>query len=93
VGRSAGEGAFYWLVINVGESQLTVGGASPGRLVLGSVRKQAEQSHGEQASEQHASIVFASIPAFGFLSDAPLTLRSKKKKKDFPSQAECFLQQ
>jgi hypothetical protein len=44
-----------------------VGGATLGLVVLGSIRKQLEQSPGEQASKQHPSMASASAPASRFL--------------------------
>jgi hypothetical protein len=38
-----------------------VGGAIPGLVILGSIRKQAEQ--GKQASKEHPSMASASAPA------------------------------
>jgi hypothetical protein len=43
-----------------------VGGAIPGLLVLGSIRKQAKQSHEEQACKQYLSMASASAPASSF---------------------------
>jgi len=43
-----------------------MGGAIPGQMVLGSIRKQADR-HEEQASKEHPSMVSASAPASGFL--------------------------
>jgi len=40
-----------------------VGGAIPEVAVLGSIRKQAEQARGKQASKQHSPMPSASIPA------------------------------
>jgi hypothetical protein len=44
----------------------TVCSASPGLVVLGCTRKQAE-SHGEQASKQHPSMASASVPTSGLV--------------------------
>jgi hypothetical protein len=54
-------GAFSQLVIK-GERPL-VGGAISGLVVLGSIRKQAEQASGKQASKEHPSMASASAPA------------------------------
>ena len=35
---------FPWLIIDMGEVQLTVGSATPGLVVLGALRKQADQA-------------------------------------------------
>ena len=45
-------------------AQLTVGGATLGLVVLGSIRKQAEK-----ASKQQSSVVSASAPASKFLPE------------------------
>ena len=44
-----------------------VGGAIPGLVVLGSVRRQAQPSQGKQASKQLLSMASASAPASGIL--------------------------
>ena len=44
-----------------------VGGAIPGLVILGSIRKQAEQSHWKQTSKQHPFMASASAPASRFL--------------------------
>ena len=54
-------GAFSQLVIKGGGP--TMGGAIPGLLVLGSIREQAEQARGKQASKKHLSMASASAPA------------------------------
>lgn len=54
-----------------------MGSATPGQAVLGYIRKQAEPSHGEQASKQCCSLVSASVLAlrfFAFLSDGACKL-------------------
>ena len=53
--------AFSQLVIK-GEGSL-VGGTIPGLVVLGSIREQAEQAMGKQASKEHLSMASASAPA------------------------------
>ena len=46
-----------------------MGGAIPGLVVLGAIRKQAEQAmRSKQASKQHSSMAAASIPENRFLS-------------------------
>lgn len=45
-----------------------MGGAIPRLAVLNSIRKQAEQIMEAQASKQHPSPAFASVPAFRFPS-------------------------
>jgi hypothetical protein len=54
-------------VIDGGRAQLIVGGAIPGLVVLGSIRKQAEQTMRGQASKQDPSMASASAPASRFL--------------------------
>jgi hypothetical protein len=44
------------------KAQLIVDGATHGLVVLGRIRKQAEQTKGEQASEQHLFMVSVSAP-------------------------------
>lgn len=45
-----------------------MGSAAPGRVVLGCVRKQTEQTnHGEGASKQHSSITSVLVPTSRFL--------------------------
>jgi hypothetical protein len=58
--------AFSQLVIKAGE--LLVGGATPGLVVLGSIRKQAEKARRDrQSSHQHPSMASVSAPASEFL--------------------------
>jgi hypothetical protein len=45
-----------------------IGGAIPGLIVLGSIRKQAKQGRRKQASKQHSSMASASASASKFLS-------------------------
>ena len=54
--------AFSQLVIK-GKRPL-VGGTISGLVVLGSIREQAEQARGEQASKEHPSMASTSAPAF-----------------------------
>jgi hypothetical protein len=62
-------GAFSQLVIKAGRAQTMVGGAIPGLVVLGSVRKQTEQGRGSKpVSSTHRSMASASAPASKFLS-------------------------
>lgn len=44
-----------------------MGGAIPQQVVVGYIRKVAEQSHREQASKCHLSMATASVPASKFL--------------------------
>ena len=55
-----------------GRAQFTVGGANPGLLVLGDIRKQAEQAISKQAIWQHSSTASASVPASRFLVSVPV---------------------
>lgn len=43
------------------EAQFTVGGATPGLVILGAIRKPL--SHQEQASKWHSSVASAATPA------------------------------
>ena len=52
----------------MGWAQPTVGGAIPGLVVLGPIRKQASKPWG-QASKQHPSMASASAPASGSCPD------------------------
>jgi hypothetical protein len=56
--------AFSQLVIKAGRAQPIVSGAIPGMMVLGSIRKQAEQGRG---SKPVSSMASASAPASKFL--------------------------
>ena len=53
--------AFLKLVIK--RERPLVGGTISGLVVLGSIREQAEQARGRQASKEHPSMASASAPA------------------------------
>ena len=71
-------------------AQLTVDGVPCGLVVLW-YKKADQVSHEEQASQEHSSIPFASVPAlsscFDILSDGVWPGMSQPKKQPFPSQA------
>jgi hypothetical protein len=75
----------------------TVGGAIPGLVVLGSIRKQAEQAMEEQGGKQHAFVVSASVPASRSLPQVPVSTslcncdpRAVRGKKPFPLAPSCI---
>jgi hypothetical protein len=56
-----------FLVIDVRGAQPIVGGVIPKLVVLGGIRKKAEQATREQANRQHSSMASASATASRFL--------------------------